>query len=238
MRTFLVAVLALAPSVSPENTAAQGAPGPDRAVPLVDHLVYAVPDLELGIARIESLLGIRAVQGGRHPGGGTRNALVSLGPGTYLEIIGPDPEQPEPEARRVFGIDELVEPRLATWAARGRELEALRAEASAAGVHLGDVAGGSRMRPDGVLLSWQYTSPEAVIADGLVPFFIDWGDSPHPSASAPAGARLVGLRAEHPAPDEIRGTLLAVGIDMPVEAGPEPALIAVIEGPRGSVELR
>ncbi|MDH4107606.1 MAG: VOC family protein [Gammaproteobacteria bacterium] len=214
------------------------APGQDRAVARVDHLVYAVPDLELGIARIEALLGVRAIQGGRHPGGGTRNALVALGPGIYLEIIGPDPEQPEPAGARVFGIDGLAGPRLVTWAASGSELAVLRRQALEQGVALGPVADGARMRPDGVLLSWQYTAPETVIADGLVPFFIDWGDSPHPSASAPGGARLVALRAEHPQAASVREQLLAVGIDMSVDAGPEPALVAVIEGPRGSVELR
>jgi len=42
---------------------------------LIDHLVYATPDLDLGIATIERLLGVRATAGGRHPGAGTRNAL-------------------------------------------------------------------------------------------------------------------------------------------------------------------
>src|SRR5262245_46770085 len=78
----------------------------------IDHLVYATPDLALGVERIERLLGVRATPGGQHLGLGTRNALVALGPSCYLEIIGPDPEQPRPSGLRRFGLDDLREPML------------------------------------------------------------------------------------------------------------------------------
>ena len=92
----------------------------------IDHLVYATPDLDLGIATIDKLLGVRATPGGQHPGLGTRNALVALGPASYLEIIGPDPEQPKPAGPRRFGIDDLKAPRLLTWVAKGRDLDRCR----------------------------------------------------------------------------------------------------------------
>jgi hypothetical protein len=115
---------------------------PGGLLATVDHLVYAAPELQVGIDRIESVLGVRATPGGQHPGRGTRNALLSLGPGTYLEIIGPDPEQPTPAQPRPFGIDDLKEPRLVTWAAKGKELEHLASEAGRGGVKLGELSRG------------------------------------------------------------------------------------------------
>jgi hypothetical protein len=204
----------------------------------VDHLVYACPDLQAGIDRIEVLLGVRATPGGRHPGGGTRNALLSLGPSSYLEIIGPDPEQPEPAQPRLFGIDALASPRLATWAATEGDLEKRAAESLKQGIRLGQVKAGSRRSPDGSLLSWRYTSPAAVLASGLVPFFIDWGTTPHPAGHAARGARLIAFRAEHPDATSVRDVLRKLGLDLPVAAGPSPALIAEVASPKGRVELQ
>jgi hypothetical protein len=204
----------------------------------LDHLVYATPDLGLGIDTIEKLLGVRATPGGQHPGLGTRNALVALGPSSYLEIIGPDPEQPRPAGRRRFGIDELKAPRIVGWVAKGTDLEKLAAVAAARGVKLGAVIPGSRRRPDGVVLSWRYTDPNTVLADGVVPYFIDWGTSPHPSATAARGASLMQVRAEHPDAAHTQKMLDALGLDLRVQQGPAPAIIATIDSPRGRVELR
>jgi len=204
----------------------------------VDHLVYATPDLQAGVERIEKLLGVRAAPGGQHPGRGTRNALLSLGPGIYLEIIGPDPEQPAPAQARPFGIDDLKEPRLVTWVAKGRDLERVAAEARRHGMKLGEVIPGSRRRADGVLLSWRYTDPRTVVADGIVPFFIDWGKTPHPSITATQGASLIGLRAEHPDADRVQRALTQLGLDLRVQKGQRAALVATVTGPRGQVELR
>ena len=52
----------------------------------LDHLMYAVPDLELGMQQIHELTGIKPVMGGSHPGVGTRNALLSFSADQYLEI--------------------------------------------------------------------------------------------------------------------------------------------------------
>ncbi|HKQ91694.1 MAG TPA: VOC family protein [Blastocatellia bacterium] len=204
----------------------------------VDHLVYATRDLNRGVEEIEKILGVRATPGGQHPGSGTRNALITLGPAIYLEIIAPDPEQPPPKTPRPFGIDGLKESRLVAWAAKGSDLGRLRDEAARKGARLGEVLSGSRRRTDGVLLSWRYTDPQTVLADGLVPFFIDWGQSPHPARTAAQGASLIALRAEHPDAQRVQRLLNELGLDLPVQTGATPALVAVIDSPRGRVELR
>jgi hypothetical protein len=122
--------------------------------------------------------------------------------------------------------------------AKGRDLDALAATAAAAGVALGRVLSGSRRRPDGVLLTWRYTDPDASVADRLVPYVIDWGGSPHPSVTAAPGATLVGLRAEHPDAPRVQKMLDALGLGLVVERGHRPSLIATIRGPKGQVEIR
>ncbi len=204
---------------------------------VIDHLVYAAPDLDAACAELEVRLGVRPSPGGHHTGRGTHNALLDLGDGAYLEVIGPDPDQPEPARPRGFGIDTLALARLVTWAAKAPDIEQRVARAKGAGYDPGTVQAMSRMRPDGVNLAWKLTLRDELAADGLVPFLIDWGDTPHPSATATKGCRLVTFRAEHPRPSEVVLLLEAIGERLEVREGPHPRLIAEIACPRGRVEL-
>jgi hypothetical protein len=54
---------------------------------------------------------------------GTANFLVGLGASAYLEIIGPDPDQPQPVGGRWLGIDRLTAPRIVTWAIRTADID-------------------------------------------------------------------------------------------------------------------
>ena len=204
----------------------------------LDHLVYAVPDLEAAIANLEARLGVRAAHGGSHPGRGTRNALIALSDFSYLEIIGRDPDQRDVGSPRWFGIDALSAPRIVTWAAKHPNVERLVAEAARSGLSLGRVASGSRQTPDGVTLRWQYTNPDALIEGGIVPFFIDWGTSPHPASSSPRGPMLLSLRAEHPEPGRVEHALSAVGVTLTISRASQTSLIATLNTEHGEVELR
>ena len=204
----------------------------------IDHLVYATIDLEKSVSDLAARLGVCPAPGGQHLGRGTHNALLALSDRSYLEIIGPDSTQAKTVSPRWFQIDTLEAPRLVTWAVKDAELNKLRAKAEACGICLGPIVSGSRQRSDGSCLRWRFTDPTTVVSDGVVPFFIDWGDSPHPAASAPTGPVLESLRAEHPEPTTVMHALSAVGIDLPVVSGPRPALIATLRTERGLVELR
>ena len=217
----------------------------------LDHLVYATPDLNASMEELADRLGTHPVPGGAHPGWGTRNALIGLGVGAYLEIIGPDPEQPDPEHPRPFLIDELREARLVTWAYRHPDPESLVDTLELAlgntrdqGGRLGPVRSMSRTKPDGDTLHWRLSDPTALPAGGVVPFLIDWGATPHPSAALPNECGLLELVVSHPDPVTIRPVLDALRpiqvstvSDISIVAAPEPRIRARLQTPNGEIDL-
>jgi glyoxalase-like protein len=204
---------------------------------MIDHLVYATPDLAATIAELGGS-GLALSPGGAHDGLGTRNALADLGDGTYLEVIGPDPEQPEPAHERPFGIDGSSTPRLVAWAAQVPDLDAALATARAHGHDPGPARDMSRLRTDGIRLAWRLTSPPVAVPE-VVPFLIAWGATEHPSRTAARGARLQSLTARYPDPPAVRERLVALGVepDLPISPGPTPVLRAVITTGAGALEL-
>lgn len=206
---------------------------------MIDHLVYATPDVDAAVEAIAAAVGVRATAGGRHPGLGTRNALLGLGNGAYLEIIGADGGGPAPMAGpRPFGLDRIGAARLATWAARVGGIDERIARARAAGYDPGPAGAMSRRRPDGLELHWRLTPPSAEAVE-LVPFLIEWAPgTPHPSATSASGCRLVRFAGAHPQPGTVAAALAALGVDLEVETAEAPGLVGVIEGPAGVVELR
>ncbi len=202
----------------------------------LDHLVYAVPDLESAVADFEATTGLRPVRGGSHAGRGTANYLVGLG-AAYLEIIGPDPAQPDHIGPRPFGVEVDAEPRLVTWAVRTTDIDAAVADARRAGFDPGAVAAMSRRTPSGELLEWRLTDTDTQRLDGLIPFLIDWGATTHPTSGDLPQAELTDFRATHPDPPEVRRVLGLLGADLPVDAAHDATLRAVLQTPRGERTL-
>ena len=158
--------------------------GARMTVMRLDHLSYAAgPDgLTSTARRLGELLGEPFADGGIHPRFGTRNMVLPLCHGTYLEIVealdhpasDKAPFGQAVRARSVLGggwlgwviaVDDItvVEKRL------GRE-----------------AVEGNRHRPDGHELLWKQIGVKGLQADPQLPFFVQWlGDgSDHPSRHA------------------------------------------------------
>jgi hypothetical protein len=174
--------------------------------------------------------------GGEHPGRGTRNALVSLGPGLYIEILAPQASAPDSGA--AAELRALTDLTPFGWAVFVRDVEAARRRLGAAGLSLSAIKPGSRARPDGSLLEWKTFDIEKPPLAG-VPFFIRWGDgSTHPSKDSPAGCRLEGLRIFSPDADDLRRALASLPLDVAVEAGGRATMDVTLRCPKGTVQFR
>ncbi|MGD0244739.1 MAG: VOC family protein [Streptosporangiaceae bacterium] len=202
---------------------------------LVDHLIYAAPDLTAAVADFEDRFGVRAEAGGRHTGLGTHNALLALGPRTYLEIIAPDPGQPEPADGRPFATDLLTGGALVGWALGCDDIDQAASVARSHGYDPGQAADGHRVAPAGTVLRWRATDG---VRPDLVPFLICWGGTAHPATSAPPGLSLESLRLEHPDPASLAPVLVALGADITITAAAAPALVATLSGPAGTKTVR
>jgi catechol 2,3-dioxygenase-like lactoylglutathione lyase family enzyme len=201
-----------------------------------DHVQLGCNDLDRGIAFVEQKTGVKAAFGGVHPGRGSRNALLKLGDRRYLEILAPDPAQDR--SLDVRGLYKIESPRLLEWVAHVDDLDPIIRALAAAHVETKPVFPGSRKRPDGKLLRWRALNLKDN-RGGVLPFFIEWSaDSAHPSSDAPPGCELTSFTVIDPAPGQVRAALRTLRLeDVQVEAGSRRGLKAVIQGPRGSLEI-
>lgn len=202
----------------------------------IDHLVYATTDLEGSARVLGERLGVNLEPGGAHEGRGTANVLMSLGGSVYLEIIGPDPDQPDPAGPRAFGIDELKEPCLVTWAVTTHEIDAHRNRSIKAGYDPGVIFPMSRRTPDGELLEWRLILQEQEEMEQLIPFLIDWGKTTSPALRLPKACLLNRLELCYPDPDGVKSKLDALGISVEMTRGSRK-ITASIKTPIGEVKL-
>lgn len=146
----------------------------------LDHVSYACAPDELAevVQRIGSDLGAAFVDGGLHPSFGTRNFILPLADGVYVEVVA---ALDHPAADKApFG-------------------QAVRRRASEGGGWLGwvvsvdsmapierrlgrDSVTGHRVRPDGTDLCWRQIGVLDLLEDPQLPYFIEWesGDR-HPA---------------------------------------------------------
>jgi len=155
----------------------------------LDHVIYAAGSqgLMAEAERLESLLGVKSVDGGLHPGFGTRIRLIPLQDGRHVEIV----EVLDHPAAEKVPYGQAVRARSALgggwlgWVISLDDLAPLEARLER------KAKPGTRHFPDGRLLEWEQLGVKGLIADPQVPFFIRWISEPSVLPSAlPASISL------------------------------------------------
>ena len=203
----------------------------------VDHIIVAIDTLERGIRLLREATGVAPVFGGVHPGRGTQNALMSLGRGTYLELLAPNFADTT-AARQVAFFSQFRTLTPYGWAVHARNADSLGARAVAHALPGGVVQQGSRARPDGSTLAWRTTVPWGPSFGAYLPFFIEWGArSPHPSSDAPGVCLLAAVRMVSSSPDSLGALLARAEVRVPVVAGTREGLQFDLACATGRVSL-
>jgi hypothetical protein len=168
----------------------------------LDHVGFAAgPEgLQATARALAARLGVRTIDGGPHPRFGTRNVVLPLSDGCYVEVV---EVLDHPVAEKALFGRAVRERSDAgggwfTWAVTVDDLDTYVER-------LGEAAEqGVRRRPDGVELRWRQIGAPGLREDPQLPLLIEWAGpaTQHPSAIALAGGtRLTGLtiagRREH-----------------------------------------
>jgi hypothetical protein len=149
----------------------------------LDHLSYAAGPEGLGATaqRIGAALGAGFRDGGLHPRFGTRNFVLPLANGVYLEVVAaldhPAADK-APFGQAVKARTEAGGGWLA-WVVAVDDIGPIEARLGRSAVD------GHRRRPDGVDLNWRQMGVLDLLDDPALPFFIQWTSAPalHPAAT-------------------------------------------------------
>lgn len=217
--------------------------GAERAAgkgkPVLDHLIWIVPDLAEGRREFEALTGVGSVLGGITPGRASEhNALVSLGDGAYLEIF--SPRVAMTSGRWLDLVNQSGRPQIASYVLQVDDgFKALQKNIPGAGLKGTVPRAMGRERPDGVQMKWTLLNVSGSKVDNSLPFFIDWlGSKPHPSEDSPTGVKLRRFELGHPEAGELRRIFQALEIDLPVVSSDKPSFAAYLDSPKGPVVLK
>lgn len=205
----------------------------------IDHIVYSVLDLDKAMNEIENQLGIRPIFGGYHKTQGTKNALLDLDSGCYLEILAIDHDNIDIKSPRWMGIDYLCEPRITRWALKSDNIESDSEILKSHNDEMGTIYQGSRKTTTEETLAWKMILPLASPDIELVPFMVDWSDSTfHPTEKLQKGCSLKEISFAGSAADIQNPIFNELGISNIISNTDNTEISVTIEGPDGFIILK
>jgi hypothetical protein len=207
----------------------------------LDHISYAAgPEgLAATVQRLGASLGASFRDGGMHPRFGTRNFVLPLLNGVYLEVVEPldHPATDKAAFGRAVKARSLAGGGWLAWVVSVDDISVVEARLGRAAVP------GQRRRPDGIVLSWRQIGVLDMLDDPALPFFTQWeiDHDFHPSTGVEVP---IGIAAA-----EICGDveMVVAWLDEPLEradfridwiADQDPGLVAVhFATPHGIVRI-
>ncbi|HEU5265763.1 MAG TPA: VOC family protein [Jatrophihabitans sp.] len=210
----------------------------------LDHLSYAVGLEGLGACaqRLGARLGAAFTDGGWHPGFGTRNFVLPLARGCYLEVVATldhPAVDTAPFGRAVTARTSSGGGWLA-WAIRVDDIGAFETRLRRR------AAPGHRRRPDGFDLRWRQIGINDAADDPQLPFFVQWesDEQHHPAAGGSTiTLRRLEIAGDEPTVDTYLGTSARQPLDgievewlSPFE-GDTGVVAAVFDTPSGEVRV-
>lgn len=210
----------------------------------LDHLSYAAGPEGLAACaqRLGANLGAGFTDGGIHPSFGTRNFILPIAGGCYLEVV----EALDHPAADHAPFGSAVRARTDAgggwlgWVIRVEDITPIEAR-----LHR-SAADGHRRRPDGFDLRWKQIGVKDVAATPQLPFFVMWeSDADHHPSAGGSAVNLARLQiAGDPAVvDDYLGTsaqqpLDGVAVDWSTPEDDSTGLVAaVFETASGSVRI-
>ena len=207
----------------------------------LDHISYAAgPDgIAAAAQRLGNALGAGFTDGGMHPRFGTRNFVLPLAGGVYLEVVGALDHPASDKAP--FG--QAVKQR--TAAGGGWLAWVIAVDDIAPFEHrLGrEAVAGHRRRPDGIELKWRQVGVLDVLDDPALPFFVEWDCPPahHPAAGGGGASPAIEQVEICGDPDRVAewlGTPLEHKVQVQWVDDDQPGVVAVhFSTPRGNVRI-
>lgn len=158
----------------------------------IDHVCYAAgPEgMRATAIRLAELLQVTACDGGVHPRFGTRNMVLPLADGRYLEVV----EVLDHPASDKAPFGQAVRARSEqgggwmAWVVAVDDLSDIEERLGR------DAVPGNRHTPEGIELTWHQIGIKSLIEDPQLPFFVRWDSlDHHPSKLGGGAAKLVGL---------------------------------------------
>ncbi|WP_299683422.1 VOC family protein [uncultured Dokdonia sp.] len=205
----------------------------------IDHIVYAVSDLDTACKEFEKKLGVTPIFGGHHTSEGTKNALINLQDGMYLELIAIDHSNKNSMQNRWMGVDVLTKNQITRFALKSKNLEKDSTILKKYHPAMGGLKNGSRHTASGLVLQWELLMPLPTPEVELIPFVLDWSKSnTHPHELLPnMGCSLVDIYATHPTPEKIRPYFKELAYNLNIEKQEQITLQVTLNTPNGIIHL-